>query len=255
MQFLRKGQHQSWIRSAEHTVLRIVSLAFSLGSAHAIRWFFAPLDPVDTFQPAITWMIAIGFGVLGYFVSRGLAHRMMNKERIWAYAPICILVEFVEIFCNYALAAAVIQNATWLHFAPVAQRNVLTFMTYAVLSVIPLVSLLLAVVDMDLERKKHGERREQGPNIAVSPYVATKGTAPGPVLAGKQAPQPKWGNAQQVAAPQTTYPQGYTGVQGSQVGTVAAQQPRGGSAVGVNGANAAPLAGVRPAPQVSPQIP
>ena len=251
MQFLRKGQHQSWIRSAEHTVLRIVSLAFSLGSAHAIRWFFAPLDPVDKFQPAITWMIAIGFGVLGYFVSRGLAHRMMNKERIWAYAPICVLVEFVEIFCNYALAAAVIQNAKWLDYAPVAQRNVLTFMTYAVLSVIPLVSLLLAVVDMDLERKKTGER---GSNVTVLPYVATKGTAAGSALAGKQAQQPKWGNGQQVAAPQTTYPQGYTGVQGAQAGTMAAQQ-RGGSVVGANGANVTPLAGVRPIPQVSPQIP
>ena len=151
-----KGSQGVWVRRVEHFVLRVVSLAFSLGSAHAIRWFFAPLDGVDMLQPFITWMIAIGFGVLGYFVSRGLAHRLMNKERIRAYAPICLVVELVEIFCNYALAAAVIQRAKWLAYTPAPQHLALTVLTYVVLSIIPLVSVLLAVVDMDLERSKHG---------------------------------------------------------------------------------------------------
>src|SRR5437764_352110 len=151
-----KGSGGVWVRRVEHFVLRVVSLAFSLGSAHAIRWFFALLDGVDTLQPFITWMIAIGFGVLGYFVSRGLAHRLMNKERIRAYAPICFVVELVEIFCNYAMAAAVIARARWLDATPAPQHLVLTVLTYVVLSIIPLVSVLLAVVDMDLERSKHG---------------------------------------------------------------------------------------------------
>jgi hypothetical protein len=150
-----RGQ-EVWVRKVEHIVLRVVSLGFSLASAHAIRWFFAPLDGIDTFQPIITWTVAIGFGVLGYIVSRGVAHRLMNKERIRAYAPICAVVEIVEIFCNYALAAAVIQRATWLQVIPANQRAVLTAFTYLVLSIIPLVSLLLAVVDMDLERSKRG---------------------------------------------------------------------------------------------------
>jgi hypothetical protein len=148
-----RGQ-EVWVRKVEHIVLRVVSLGFSLASAHAIRWFFAPLDGIDTLQPIITWTVAIGFGVLGYIVSRGVAHRLMNKERIRAYAPICAVVEIVEIFCNYALAAAVIQLATWLQVIPANQRAVLTAFTYLVLSIIPLVSLLLAVVDMDLERSK-----------------------------------------------------------------------------------------------------
>src|SRR5947209_19413497 len=95
MQRMAAG-HGTWVRRFEHLVLRLVALAFSLASAHAIRWFFAPLDGVDALQPAITWTVAIGFGVLGYFVSRGLAHRMMNKEPIRAYAPICIIVERSE---------------------------------------------------------------------------------------------------------------------------------------------------------------
>src|SRR6266702_260635 len=162
-----KGQ-QVWVRRVEHVVLRLVSLGFSLASAHAIRWFFAPLDGVDVLQPTITWMIAIGFGVLGYCVSRGLAHRLMNKERIRAYAPICLVVELVEIFCNYALAAAVVQRATWLSAVPFTQRAALTALTYVVLAIIPLVSLLLAVVDMDLERSKHGGMGYSAPASAVS---------------------------------------------------------------------------------------
>src|SRR5437764_10627934 len=170
-----KGQ-QVWVRRVEHLVLRLVSLGFSLASAHAIRWFFAPLDGVDVLQPVITWMIAIGFGVLGYCVSRGLAHRLMNKERIRAYAPICLVVELVEIFCNYALAAAVVQRATWLYTVPLTQRAALTGLTYVVLAIIPLVSLLLAVVDMDLERSKYassgGVGAAAGPSFAGAPRAA-----------------------------------------------------------------------------------
>src|SRR5260221_11264808 len=104
-------------------VLRVVSLAFSLASAHAIRWFFAPLDGIDALQPLITWMIAGGFGILGYIVSRGLAHRLMNKERIRAYAPICTVVEVVEFFCNYALAAAVLQQSNWFQLIAYEERS------------------------------------------------------------------------------------------------------------------------------------
>src|SRR2546423_2660412 len=209
MQRMAAG-HGTWVRRFEHLVLRLVALAFPLASAHAIRWFFAPLDGVDTMQPVITWTVAIGFGVLGYFVSRGLAHRMMNKERIRAYAPICILVELVEIFCNYALAAAVIQRAKWLSATPPTQHATLTVLTYVVLSIIPLVSMLLAVGDMDLERQKHGggspvkqvqprgagamNRRTWAPFSASAPayaqgYQVAKAPAPAP-----RVPVPSGGN-------------------------------------------------------------
>lgn len=146
----------SWVRVAEHAILRVVSLAFSLASAYAIRVFFAPLDAADPGERVITWIVAAGFGVLGYVVSRGLVHRMMQKESIWAYAPICFLVELVDISCNYVLAASVVREAWWLSAVPENQRGVLTAITYVVLSAIPLVSIFLAVVDMDLERSKHG---------------------------------------------------------------------------------------------------
>src|SRR5947209_19388319 len=104
----------NWVRRFEHLVLRVVSLFFSLASAHAIRWFFAPLDRVDVLQPVITWVIAMGFGLLGYFVSRGLAYRLMNRERVRAYVPICVVVELGEVVCNDALAAPHSRQVTGL---------------------------------------------------------------------------------------------------------------------------------------------
>src|SRR6266702_5276976 len=112
---------------------------------------------VRRIEQVVTCVIALGFGVLGYVVSRGLVHRMMHGERIRAYAPICLVVVVVDIACNYALAAEAVHLAAWLEAVPVSQQALLTTVTYVVLSVIPLVSMLLAVVDMDLERSK-GER-------------------------------------------------------------------------------------------------
>jgi len=221
MQFMQRvvAGHGTWVRRFEHLVLRLVALAFSLASAHAIRWFFAPLDGVDTLQPAITWTVAIGFGVLGYFVSRGLAHRMMNRERILAYAPICIIVELVEIFCNYALAAAVIQRAKWLSATPPTQHATLTVLTYVVLSIIPLVSMLLAVVDMDLERNKHGAGHATSPVKQVQPRWAgsmngntgTPYTAPAPAATYAQGYQVVPGKAPSPGVPRVPVPVGGNG--------------------------------------------
>lgn len=181
------GASSSWVRSAEHGILRVVSLVFSMASAYAIRLFFEPLDVADGGERFITWGIAIGFGVLGYVVSRGLVHRMMNKESIWAYAPICFLVELVDVSCNYVLAASVVGQAWWLRAVPDNQRIVLTGITYVVLSVIPLVSLFLAVVDMDLERSKYGG----GASAAIGrPLVSPRlsSTPVKPLLAGQVKP-------------------------------------------------------------------
>src|SRR6266702_4524579 len=169
-----KGQ-VVWVRRFEHLVLRLVSLAFSLASAHAIRWFFAPLDKVDVLQPAITWTVAIGFGVLGYFVSRGLAHRLMNRERIRAYVPICLVDELVEIFCNYALAA----------------------------------------VAMDLERSKHvGYGSSAGPALGGSRVPSyTPSFVPRPPVQPqpKAAPHTNGGVPPINIPPVPAYTQGYTG--------------------------------------------
>ena len=45
-------------------------------------------------------------------------------------------------------------HADWLQAIPLVQRPVITIMAYVVLSIIPAVTLFLAVADMDLERRK-----------------------------------------------------------------------------------------------------
>src|SRR2546430_7208022 len=88
---LQVFQHQNWVRAGEHVALRVGSLLFSMVSAHAILWFYdslAKVDNSDPIQTYVPYIIAGGFGLLGYFVSRGLVYRMMHKERIRVYIAI-----------------------------------------------------------------------------------------------------------------------------------------------------------------------
>jgi hypothetical protein len=208
-------QHKrNWVRRFEHVVLRVVSLIFSLVSAHAILWFFGALDPVDHLQPFVKWGIALGFGVLGYFVSRGLAHRLLNKERIRVYAFICGVFELVEVVCNFAMAAVAVKWIDWLGLLPPLLHQVLLVLTYLVLSIIPVVTIMLAWVDMDLERAKQGYVVPGfgSPAAAHSPFVPMGAARP---AAG---PQPKAATATGVSslngaaiptAPTASYAQGY----------------------------------------------
>lgn len=210
-------KHSNWIRRMEHTVLRITSFVFSVVSAHAIEWFFSALNHVDRLQPAVTWGIALGFGVLGYFVSRGLAHRLLNKEPVRAYIFICGVFELVEVVCNYAMAAVAVQWITWLGLVPSVQRSILTFLTYLVLSIIPVVTVMLAWVDMDLERAKQGyEVRGFGLGARQAGAVPVGGMfgagVPRAATAQpKPAPAPVSSLHAATSAPIAAYQQGYTG--------------------------------------------
>jgi hypothetical protein len=193
----------NWVRRVEHVMLRVVSFVFSVVSAHAMLWFFSALDWVDFLQPWVKWGIALGFGILGYFVSRGLAHRLLNKERVTAYLFVCGVFEFVEVVCNYSMAASSAEGIGWLSRIHGLQHQVLVLLVYVVLSIIPVVTVMLAWVDMDLERAKQGyEVRGFGipspggmgnrgasfvprPGAVpqpktMTPGVPTRATAPGP---------------------------------------------------------------------------
>ncbi len=149
----------NWVRDSEHIVFRAVSLAFSIGSAYAVREFFEPLDTGDPIHYALWWMVAGGFGVLGFYLSRGIAHRMMNKESIWVYAPLFALIEFFEILCNYAKAVSAVATGAvpWVTHAPVAQQAAMAFLTYVGWSILPMVSPMMAAVDVDVMRRRIGE--------------------------------------------------------------------------------------------------
>lgn len=217
----------SWIRECEHYVLRVLSVVFSAVSAHAILWFYSSMDKVvdtsDPLQPYVKWGLAIGFTALGYFISRGLVHRMLNKEPIKVYMAICLFLELVEFSANFSQAAVSIHSVDWLHLFSGPLFLVLQAMVFLVMPITPLFTLALAVVDMDLDRAKQGYVVQgfgmaRGGSTASAPSllngmakaVSPRASQP-PVAYPKQAPMyptqgPMSGHPTAVPVPAATYP-------------------------------------------------
>ncbi len=254
MQQAGKAHHHNWVRRVEHVVLRVVSFVFSVVSAHAILWFFSSLDWIDALQPWVKWGIAGGFGVLGYFVSRGLAHRLLNRERVLAYLFICGVFELVEVVCNYSEGASSFDGITWLSRIHGLQQGILAVLIQIVLSIIPVVTVMLAWVDMDLERAKQGYTIQgfggggfQGSGVKVPsgvpgprPFgIGTSALAPAAPKNATSAPVTSPGIP--MAQPMPTYTQGYTGVQAAplaaSIGTPAGSSMAPGQGVEVTSAS------------------
>ncbi len=236
-------RRSNWVRESEHVVVRLVSLAFSVASAYQIRWFFEPLDTGDPIHYVLWWLVSVGFGLLGFYLSRGIAHRLMQKESIWAYAPIFVLMEFFEILCNYAKAVAAVSagSVPWVLHAPLGQQGLMAVLTYVGWSILPLVSPLMGVADMDVTRQRNGELASQRQAGAVGQQRSWQGQAVGPVQAQpRQAAGPAQGQPQaqprQAAGPAQGQPQ-------AQAANGRGPLPRPGQPqaqaqmVGVNGAN------------------
>ncbi|EFH89354.1 hypothetical protein [Ktedonobacter racemifer] len=187
----RAGWLDRTIQSAGHTVFRIVSIIFSLASAHAIYWFFSALNGVDALQQYVTVTISLGFVALGYFVTRGLAHRMMQKQSIWSYLLIGILYVFVEVVCNFGEAAARGPDIQWVHALTGWQFSAFVILLPLVLSIIPLFNLALACIDVDLMRERLG----MAPTVAVkNATMAGVPTVQMPQTAYPPMPKPTQGN-------------------------------------------------------------
>src|SRR5216117_979024 len=190
-------QQQNWVRAGEHFALRVGSLLFSMVSAHAILWFYdslAKVDNSDPIQKYVPYVIAGGFGLLGYFVSRGLVYRMMHKERIRVYIAISALFEFVEIVCNFAQAVSSVPKVAWLAHVQGELHSILLVLLYVAYSIVPVVTFVLAVVDMDLEKAKYSSLRPAavpgGYRPAVAPVSAPR-TYGAPHVPNRQLPQPQ----------------------------------------------------------------
>ena len=203
-------QHTNWVRAGEHFALRVGSLLFSMVSAHAILWFYdslAKVDNSDPIQQYVPYVIAGGFGLLGYFVSRGLVYRLMHKERIRVYIAISALFEFVEIVCNFAQAVSSVPKVGWLAAVEGGLHSILLVLLYVAYSIVPVVTFVLAVVDMDLEKAKYSTLRPGtapgGYRPAVAPVAAAR-TYGAPGAIPRQLPQPQAkaaGNGKSAQAP------------------------------------------------------
>lgn len=180
-----------WVIQAEHGFLRVCSLVCSLYSAYAIHLLLAPLGAVDKGELVLTWGFSGAIGIMGYVVPRGLAYRMMRGESIRVYAPICLLIEFLDIACNYLLAASSVGTGQFLS-VPLNQQVIAVVLQCTIRSVPPLFSLLLAAVDMDLERKKDGTAAR-----------VVQGQGSGRMQSQMQVGRPNGTNGTQMNGPQT----------------------------------------------------
>ena len=144
----------NWVRQAEHGIVRIGSLALSVVSGHAVYWFFSAMNGVDAIEPYMTWVTAAAIGLLGYVILRALTHRLLHKEKVYVYIPLCFILMGVETVSNFMKAVVGVHNDHWLALCPHPLVLPMTYATYVVLSIMPAFTVFLAYVDMDLERAK-----------------------------------------------------------------------------------------------------
>lgn len=169
----------NWVRQAEHGIVRIGSLALSVVSGHAVYWLFSAMDGVDSIEPYMTWLTAAAIGLLGYVILRALTHRLLHKEKVYVYIPLCFILMGVETVANFMKAIVGVHNDHWLLLCPTPLVVPMTYATYAVLSIMPAFTVFLAFVDMDLDRAK------QAVSTAVSAIANSKAPtaiAPGSAL-------------------------------------------------------------------------
>ena len=175
----------NWVRQAEHGIVRIGSLALSVVSGHAVYWFFSAMNGVDSIEPYMTWVTAAAIGLLGYVILRALTHRLLHKEKVYVYIPLCFILMGVETVSNFMKAVVGVHNDHWLVLCPHPLILPMTYATYVVLSIMPAFTVFLAYVDMDLERAKHAV------SSAVSILANQKApTAVAPVVSALRPVQP-----------------------------------------------------------------
>ena len=158
MQQVVKPAHMkggNWVRQAEHSIVRIGSLALSVVSGHAVYWLFSAMDSVDSIEPYMTWLTAAAIGLLGYVILRALTHRLLHREKVYVYIPLCFILIGVETVANFMKAVVGVHDDRWLALCPHPLILPMTYATYVVLSIMPAFTVFLAYVDMDLDRAKH----------------------------------------------------------------------------------------------------
>ena len=183
----------NWVRQAEHGIVRIGSLALSVVSGHAVYWFFSAMNGVDAIEPYMTWVTAAAIGLLGYVILRALTHRLLHREKVYVYIPLCFILMGVETVSNFMKAVVGVHNDHWLVLCPAPLVVPMTYATYVVLSIMPAFTVFLAYVDMDLERAK------QVVGSAVSALTGNKApmTAPVPSALKPMSPVQKYVPPQQ----------------------------------------------------------
>lgn len=179
---MKPAQKRSWwsmaILDGQHTVFRIVSVAFSAVSAWAIYWVFVTLG-----DQLIAVVTSVAFVALGYYVTRGLAHRLMTKGRrsVWSFVWIMLIYAFVEVSCNFAHAAAGYADVAWMAGLHGWLHTFFSYDLLVVLSIIPLFNIALAQIDVGLMQEKGQISAMVPAQPKAAPAFKGMGTAMGAV--------------------------------------------------------------------------
>ncbi|HLG77069.1 MAG TPA: hypothetical protein VKV29_09595 [Chthonomonas sp.] len=163
-------QSQVWALKAENAFFHLISWGFSGVSAFAIWQIFVSRHAGDLGRMIEGAVIAFCFGVAGYFLSRNIAFRWMSGEMVFAYIPVCLVVEVVEIYCNYVVGVSYLDLSDFFQTIPLDQHALLLTIGRIVVSSIPAMTLFLAVAQMDLERRKLQAMQQQPKQPSPSTY-------------------------------------------------------------------------------------
>ncbi|MBX5452191.1 MAG: hypothetical protein IRZ24_19160 [Thermogemmatispora sp.] len=117
----------------------------------------------------------------GFLVMRAIALRVLSKRRLGMLIGIALVYEWVEVVANVLHALVALPRLSWLG-GLVSRWPLIWVIVVVTLSILPLTTLVLAVLDADLMRERGGERVMQaGPVVSSTPVVSgsTAGTAGG----------------------------------------------------------------------------
>jgi hypothetical protein len=164
----RKDFFGKLVHGSQHTVFRIAAVVLSSWSALQVYAIFSGGEA----SPVVAHVMDIGATVsivaIGYFVLRGLAHRIKEGKSIGSYVLLTFLYALFEVMCNLGSFSGTSGGLVGLHLflvslAPFAK------------SMMPVFAGALAWVDVDLMREQGslpvGQPKFAGPSVAQVPSM------------------------------------------------------------------------------------
>jgi hypothetical protein len=139
----RQDRFGRFINESQHTVFRIAAVVLSSWSALQVYAIFSSSEA----NPFVAHVMDVGATIsivaIGYFVLRGLAHRIKEGKPILSYVLLSFLYSIFEVMCNLGAFSSNQTGLTGLHLflvslAPFAK------------SMMPVFASVLAWVDVDL---------------------------------------------------------------------------------------------------------
>jgi hypothetical protein len=153
-----KGRQQHWAQRVISIVSTVASVAFALGNAHSIYWFYSAMNQVDWVQPVVTGLFAVAFVLTSFVLSRALPYRLQQRRRglfdvvLFVVFCVALLFEMVEVACCFAEAAYSVHFMTWITdggFTGILS-NVLHVLPYLILPITPVLGISLGFLDVVL---------------------------------------------------------------------------------------------------------